>query len=369
MNNQLDGKHGPNLVIGGGVIGLLIAWYLSESGKRVVVIDRGQTGKESSWAGGGILTSVYPNQHPLLESLISGSLPEYENLTIRLTERTGIDCELLFSQLIVLDAGDYGSPVKPSVIDAATLAAMEPALAAPNRYAYCFPTAQIRNPRFLAALRSSLLGRGVEILENNGALKLETHARCLSGASTTQGHFSVDRAVVSAGAWTANLLAQTGLSLPISPVRGQMIVFRAQAGLISNIIVYKHHYLIPRKDGRILVGSTVEPAGFVKETTNVARSELYAAAVELVPELKACPIEHHWAGLRPGSPDEAPFIGEHPGIKGLFVCAGHYRNGFATGPASARLVVDMMLGRPPSVDPTPFRLDRPCPEWNISSPN
>lgn len=369
MNNHTSGKQGPNLVVGGGVIGLLIAWYLSEAGEQVVIIDRGQTGKESSWAGGGILTPVYPDQHPLLESLISRSRPEYETLTAGLTKLTGIDCELLFSQLVVLDADDHRSPVKLTLVDSATLAAMEPALVVPNRFAYCFPTAQIRNPRFLAALRSALLGRGVEILENCGALKLEARARRLSGVNTTQGQFSISRAVVSAGAWTANLLAETQLSLPISPVKGQMIVFRARPRLVSNIIVYRHRYLIPRADGRILVGSTVEPTGFVKETTNVARSELYAAAIELVPELKVCPIEHHWAGLRPGSPDDAPFIGEHPGIKGLFVCAGHYRNGFATGPASARLVVDMMLGRPLSVDPTPFRLDRPCPEWKIGSQN
>lgn len=368
MVDQKIGMRTANLVVGGGVIGLLIAWYLAERGERVIVVDRNQAGKESSWAGGGILSPLYPNHYPLLAPLVSKSLPEYVSLAAHLKEATGIDCELLFPRLIMLDKGDDQALLLDeetrisgfTMVDTATLAVMEPALAVPGCYACCFPTAQIRPPRFIAALRSALLARGVKVVENCGVLKFEVSGGRLMGVNTTQGRLDVCRAVVSAGAWTGDLLVQTQLSLPISPVKGQMIVFRSRPGLVSNIIVYKHRYLIPRADGQILVGSTIERIGFAKEITNAARSELYAAALELIPELKDYPVEHHWAGLRPGSPDECPYIGEHPAIKGLFVCAGHFRNGFATGPASARLVVDMMLGQSLFVEPYAFRLDRPA---------
>ena len=367
MKYHQNQENAPNLIVGGGIIGLLIAWYLTESGERSVVLDRCQIGKESSWAGGGILSPIYPNQYASLESLVSRSLPEYVSLTKRLEELTGIDSKLLFSQLIVVDeeVPKADSAPRGTPVDSLAMAKLEPALTLPGSYACCYPTAQIRNPRLLAALRSALLARDVSIIEDCKVLRFGACAGRLTSVMTTKGAFNANRSIVSAGAWTGDLLAQTYLSLPIQPVKGQMIVLAAQPSLISNVIVHKHRYLIPRSDGRILIGSTVEHVGFHKETTSAARSELYAAATQLIPALKSYSIEHHWAGLRPGSPDDAPFIGEHPNIKGLFVCAGHYRNGFATGPASARLVVDMMLGRQPLVDPTPFRLDRPCPEWRM----
>ena len=356
------------MIVGGGVIGLLSAWYLTENGERSVVIDRGQIGKESSWAGGGILSPLYPCESASLWPLVSRSMSEYTRLTKRLEELTNINSELLFSQLIVMD-GNVSTPADPVVrgtmVSSLEMAKLEPALRLPGNYACCYSTAQIRNPRLLAALKAALLARGVIIVEDCVALRFEARGGRLTKVITTKGGFDTSHSIISAGAWVGKLLAPTQLSLPIKPVKGQMIVVPARPGLISNILVYEHHYLIPRADGRILIGSTIEHAGFIKDTTHVARSELYDAATQLVPELENSSIEHHWAGLRPGSPDDAPFIGEHPNIKGLFVCAGHYRNGFATGPASAQLVVDMILGRQPMVDPAPFRFDRPCPDWRM----
>jgi glycine oxidase len=119
----------------------------------------------------------------------------------------------------------------------------------------------------------------------------------------------------------------------------------------------RERYLIPRKDGRILVGSTLEHAGFVKITTAEAKEELYSTAVEIFPLLGHAPIEGHWAGLRPGSPSGIPYIGAYPGIEGIYFNAGHYRNGLVTGPASARLAADLLLGRKPIMDPAPYAVD------------
>src|SRR5690606_215400 len=116
-------------------------------------------------------------------------------------------------------------------------------------------------------------------------------------------------------------------------------------------------YVIPRADGRVLAGSTLEEAGFDKTTDAAARESLWHSATSIIPALADCEVEHHWAGLRPGSPDGVPFIGQVPGMPGIYVNAGHYRNGLVLAPASTRLLVDEMLGRSPIIDPTPYRLE------------
>ncbi len=136
-----------------------------------------------------------------------------------------------------------------------------------------------------------------------------------------------------------------------------MILFYGKPGQISHINLYRERYLIPRRDGRLLFGSTVEQSGFIKTTTAEAKEALYRAAFALFPVLKRTPIQDHWAGLRPGSPSGIPYIGAHPAVTGLYVNAGHFRNGLATAPASARLVVDLVLGRPPILDSSHYALD------------
>ena len=136
-----------------------------------------------------------------------------------------------------------------------------------------------------------------------------------------------------------------------------MILFLARPGQINQITLYRDRYVIPRRDGRVLIGSTLEHAGFVKATTDEARASLTQSAIELFPLLKGVLIEQHWSGLRPGSPSGVPYIGACPGTAGLYVNAGHYTNGVGAGPASARLVTDLLFGREPIVDPAPYALE------------
>lgn len=354
-----------NVVIGGGIVGLLTAWHLSAAGRSVTVVDRGvSVGRESSWAGGGILSPIYPDRYPVLDPLVRESNEMYPGIVAEVHDLSGVDPELVRSGLLVLDEAQ-DQRAGQAIPDAA-LGRIEPALAHYGG-AISFPVAQVRNPRLLTALYRALMAKGVRFEESCEVLGFEANRGLLTGVQTSKGIILATRCVVATGAWTEKLLAKVGLVIPVKPIRGQMIVFPASRGLISHIVVRDYRYLIPRADGRILVGSTVEDVGFDSGITQFARNELSKAAISLVPALAEVPIEHHWAGLRPGSPDDAPFIGEHPRIKGLFVCAGHHRNGFAIGPATARLVVDMVLGRRPCVDPSPFRLNRPCPEWPIPS--
>jgi glycine oxidase len=138
-----------------------------------------------------------------------------------------------------------------------------------------------------------------------------------------------------------------------------MLLFRAAPGTISRMVLEDARYIIPRRDGRTLFGSTLEDVGFEKRTTPEARDELYALATERFPVLKGLPIEAHWAGLRPSSPAGVPYIGRHPEIEGLFINTGHFRNGIVLGPASARLAADLILGRTPILDPAPYAWNAP----------
>jgi glycine oxidase len=174
---------------------------------------------------------------------------------------------------------------------------------------------------------------------------------------TPHGTFAADSFIVCTGAWSGDLLAPLGLRPEISPVKGQMLLFRARPGVVRTIHLAADRYAIPRRDGRVLFGSTVEHAGFDKSTSEEARKELHAIAVARYPALAACEIENHWAGLRPGSPSGIPFIGPHPALANLYVNAGHFRNGIVLGPASARLAADLVLGRGPDVDPAPYAVD------------
>lgn len=350
------------IVIGGGIIGLLAAWYLRKQGQEVVIIERQTLGREASWAGAGVLSPLYPARYPVIRFLVQESLAEYRRIVPELYRRTGQDAELLPSPLLVLDR-DVPAEGECRRISRADIASQEPALRVPCDVAIQYPCAQVRNSRLLPALRTALIQDGVYIVENCEAHRFETTNERLVGVHTTAGFFETRRCVVAAGAWTGGLLATSGFALPIKPIKGQIIVFKQSPGLLRSIVVFNYRYLLQRSDGHLLVGSTVEDSGFNKVTTLAASEELRQAAIELLPDLGNAPIVHHWAGLRPGSPDDAPFIGQHPGIAGLFVCAGHYRNGFATAPASARMVVDLALERVVGEEVHSFRLDRDCGRW------
>lgn len=356
------------LVIGGGIIGLLTARELVQAGAAVTLVELGETGRESSWAGGGIVSPLYPWRYPdSVTALARWSQRLYPKLCAELTAETGIDPELTANGLLILDprelepalawAATHGTEVQ--LIDSVRLREAVPELAVRPPTAMLLPAvANVRNPRLVKAARRALEAR-IALREGEEVRAILAADGRLQGVRTTRGLIQADQVVVCTGAWTARLLDPLGQRPDIVPVRGQMILFNGRPGQINYTTLWREHYVIPRRDGRILVGSSLEHTGFVKATTAQARDSLHRAAVELYPHLAHTPIEAHWAGLRPGSPSGVPYIAPVPGTAGLYVNAGHYRNGIVTGPASARLVADLLLGRDPVTDPAPYALDAP----------
>lgn len=355
------------LVVGAGAIGMLTALALRQRGYAVTLIDRQQAGRESSWAGGGILSPLYPWRYlDSISALAQRAHQLYPGLVETLVEETGIDPEHLPSGLLMLDGANGDDPAAwgrrigaaVEAVDAEATAAIQPGLAGVDAPGWWMPeVAQIRNPRLVRALRAAMPVHGVRLVEGAPVEALEQSGGRIHGVRAAGERFAADAVILAAGAWSTGLMA--GLPHPprIAPVRGQMLILNAPDSGIERIVMREGRYLIPRRDGRIVVGSTVEQAGFEKQTSDAARHELHDFAVALAPVLRDAPIEHHWAGLRPGVPAGIPYIGRHPDIEGLYLHAGHFRNGLVMGPASTELLVQLIEGEAPSLDPAAYAVE------------
>lgn len=355
-------------IVGGGLIGMLSAYELARAGASVAIYERQSTGAESSWAGGGILSPLYPWRYSdAVTALAHWSQDHYPALAEQLFANTGIDPEWQQSGLLMLNLDDevkqqalewahrhHYQMTSPSASEVRTL---QSGIGDFSDNSLWMPSiAQLRNPRLLKALRKQLDGMGVAIYEHMPVTAIISEQGKVSGIECAERRITADKVIIAGGAWSAGILASLGIDIEVEPVRGQMLLFRAEPGLLSRIILSKEHYIIPRRDGRILAGSTLEYTGFDKSTTELAREELTMNAYRIFPQLEKVELERQWAGLRPGSRDGIPIISSVTGHDGLYVNAGHFRNGVVMGLASAQLLADLVLQRTPCVDPTPYVL-------------
>jgi glycine oxidase len=224
-----------------------------------------------------------------------------------------------------------------------------------SRALYLPGVANVRNPRLAQALRVVLEQMpNVELHEHCPVSDFVCRDGRVVGVLSAQGEVYAEQIVLAAGAWCGELLGKLGLQLSVEPVKGQMILYKCAEDFLPAMVLAKGRYAIPRRDGHILVGSTLEHAGFDKTPTGEALASLKASAEELLPALAEAEVVGHWAGLRPGSPDGVPFIGEVPQYPGLWLNCGHYRNGLVLAPASCELLKNLMLGETPIVDPAPY---------------
>jgi glycine oxidase len=221
--------------------------------------------------------------------------------------------------------------------------------------------AQVRNPWHLKALESYCQGRGARFRPGCPVFGFEQKGSRVVGVRTHDGLLRADRYLLTAGAWTGGLLESLGWRPGIKPVRGQIALLNTGTPIFHRVLLKGKRYLVPRLDGRVLVGSTEEDVGFNKKTTAEAIQELLEFAISMAPGLAGAPLERSWAGLRPGSPDGLPLIGVVPGFDNLFVASGHFRAGIQLSPITGLLLKELLLGQSLTVSLEAFRLDRKLP--------
>lgn len=331
------------LIIGGGVIGLSIARELHKRGAGPIsVVDKGRIGAEASWAAAGMLApNAECHADDELFRLCRASNEIYPEFAAELLEETGIDIELdragtlslAFSEDETAELDTKYKWQRHAGISVEKLAQgevrnLEPEISLRVQGGYFYPNDwQVENRKLVAALRKYCEINGVELAEG-------TTVTALPSEGTV---------VVTAGAWTNQLLPEP----QVKPIRGQMISLAGTDSRILRHVIYSPRgYVVPRADGRVLVGATVEDVGFSKEVTPDAISSLKAAAIEIAPGLEGIGISEAWAGLRPHVEGELPVIGRVPDVDNAFVATGHYRNGILLAPITARMIADEVLGAP-----------------------
>ena len=367
-------SHNDILIIGGGVIGLTTAYRLAEQGVSVTVIDHQQTGREASWAGAGML----PPGNLRFANSPEARLRAYSHqlwgeLSSDLKARSGIDNEYRRCGAIEVcepsNAAVFHTQIaqwKTEALEIETLDRDAIERHVPGLHSRfqsgvgLTDFSQVRNPRHLKALATACLSMGVEIVEDveHVRLSVSPHVSTKIVASTASRSFHVDRICVAAGSWTSSILESVGIKVPVNPVRGQMVQLRMPKLPFTRVIELGRRYLVPRADGLILVGSTEEHTGYEKRNTSEGVSGLLQFAESIVPELASAEITRCWAGLRPASPDELPFLGRVPGFDNLFVAAGHFRSGLQMSPATGSVMAYLLLDREPQIDLSGLTMER-----------
>lgn len=348
------------IVIGAGIIGLATAERLLLQGANVTILERHAVGQESSWAGGGILSPLcpwdYSDEVTRFTSYSAKLFPDWCSL---LHHATGIDPEYEVSGMLILPPHDQKTALQwCSMRDVRIRQCSIPTIESSkmNLEGLLLPeVAQVRNPRLLRALRKRILELGGKIIEHcavTGMKRLENH---LQSIISSHGEFFADYIVICAGAWSTTILKNDAFKLNIKPIKGQMLLFKFDQPPLSTILIHNGVYLIPRRDGHLLVGSTLEDVGFDKQATASAREYLLNRSRSVLPSLQMMPIIQQWSGLRPASANNVPIIGKHPTIRNVFFNAGHFRYGVTMAPASAEILVNTITGRPQPIDSTPYQ--------------
>jgi len=329
-----------NIVIGAGTLGLATAEALLERGDSVTVLERGQVGRESSWAGGGILCPLCPWDYPEeVTQLALRGMQMFGGMAEMLRQSTGIDPEYQRCGMLVKPPFDRPAAKRWCESNGFPVEQRGDDLFLPD-------VAQARNPRLLQAMRASVESLGGRIVEHCAVNQITSDENQVKHLSTSQGDFRADTYIVTAGAWSKQLLGEHALHADIKPIRGQMLLFKFDTPPIPHIILQDGLYLIPRMDGHLLVGSTLEDVGFDKSTTVEARGSLLQRAIAILPSLNGMPIVMHWSGLRPASPCNIPTIGRHPNLQNLFINSGHLRYGVTMSPASVEVLLNDIDGTP-----------------------
>lgn len=345
------------IIIGAGIVGLCSARALAARGYGVEVLDAVDSRPSASWAGGGILSPLFPWRYPSpITELCRPAVAEYRALASEIAGVGGPDPEVRVPGMLVF-AGDEHDQARDwarresMALETVRASALEPGL--PDTEALWLPNVGVvRNPRFLTGARMFLR-------------ELDIPVRCepVAGIESVSGGWRVRtrggvrdarRVLVAAGAWSRALLQSLSLDWPLMPAKGEMLRYPPLLNGPNRILLGREGYLVPRADGSLLAGSTLRDDDDDMRPTAEAARQLRRAAEALWPPLRDHEPVLQWAGIRPGTRRETPLIGAVPGYDGLYVATGHYRNGLAAAPMTARLIAALMDGDTPPLDPAPF---------------
>ena len=361
------------VIVGGGLIGVSAAFELAARNLRVVVLDRQQPGREASWAAAGMLAPspdgpdashlvplaresfrLYPEFIAAIEGTLGKSCGFARQGTLEIF--FGPECESA-RDAFVAEQERLGLPAEPIATEGAR--EMEPLLGDGALAAAWLPTEATVDPRLLTdAALSAAQARGVEIRSNCAVTALRREGDRCAGVLAGDEGIAARHVVLAAGCFCGSLGDEIAQYAPTRPVRGQMLSLRDSVSArskrdsargehgslrIRRVLRSANGYLVPRADGRILAGSTLEDAGFDKVVTPAGILKIMNAALELVPALASAEIVEMWSGLRPGTPDNLPILGPTD-MEGLIVATGHYRNGILLAPVTAKLVAAWITG-------------------------
>lgn len=350
------------IIIGGGIVGLSIAYRLARDGLSVTVLERGECGREASWAGAGVLQCGSWHRRDPLVTLLRESLRQYDTFAAELRERTRIDPEFIHCGAFELLMEDqqyrmaasevraaeahrevYGRPIL-ELLPPEEARTREPQIAGEILgVKYNSISCQVRNPLLMAAVKAACLLEKVRIVEHCAVRQITRDGEQVTGVSGDFGSFAAPNVVLSAGPWSSMIDAEIGRLVQVYLVRGQILLLEAPRRLFTHIVERGKCYMVPRLDGRIVVGATEEhEAGFDKRNTAEGLTHLLTLSQKLVPALAGATVVRTWAGLRPGTPDRGPYIGAVPGWRGLWSATGHFRSGLILAPITSEIVSELI---------------------------
>ena len=344
------------VIVGGGIIGLSLAIALRKRGATVLVVERGEPGREASHAAAGMLADSLLETPPVLQPLATASARMYPEFVHEIQDESGMNVDLRDQGTIVFPSSAHLREWPNLTTDhplPSPLAELEPALApAALKTPAIYLKERSVDPRALtsAALKAAR-HRGVDISSGTAVTAVLVSNGRVTGVSTDRTTYCAPAIVNCAGAWAGSFPPNP---FPARPVKGQMLsVAGTSRDLVRHVIRVPEVYLVPRSDGRILVGATVEEAGYDKRTDADTIHRIHQAAIRLVPALRQARVLEAWAGLRPGSPDNLPILGESETLS-YFVATGHFRDGILLAPVTAQVMAQLITGGKPECDLVPF---------------
>ncbi|SES90485.1 glycine oxidase [Oceanobacillus limi] len=361
------------IVVGGGINGGSIAYNLAKRGKKVLLLEKDRLASKASGAAAGMLgaQTELDEAGPMFQ-LAKKSRAMFPQLSEEIKELTGIDIEFVHKGMykialyedeeiqykrIIQIQNEVGEQAE--WINQNELRMREPALSTAITGAmYIEKDGQVSAPKLTLGFLKAAASLGVEIKEYTEVTSFPMENGKVTGVQTTAGLFEGEHVVVAGGAWSQKLLQEVGAQLKAYPVKGECFSVLTHKPLIAGTVFSHGCYLVPKKGGRLLVGATMKPNTFDQIVTVEGIHTLMGKAQKILPSIADAEWERSWAGIRPQTMDGLPYLGEHPKYAGLWIATGHFRNGILLSPITGEIIAEMVDGKAPTLDVTPFRIDR-----------